>query len=49
VCDGHYSPRTLPLDLGGTPTHARALADALAGRGSTSAAGTGVVQAADER
>ncbi|MEV7342441.1 hypothetical protein [Streptomyces sp. NPDC093544] len=42
VCDGHYSPRTLPLDLGGTPAHARALAEALAGSGSVARAGAGV-------
>ncbi|MFJ2830962.1 hypothetical protein ACIPC1_25920 [Streptomyces sp. NPDC087263] len=41
VCDGQYSPRTLPLDLGGTPAHARALADALTGSGSVAGAGVG--------
>ncbi|MFI6336478.1 hypothetical protein [Streptomyces sp. NPDC050535] len=29
VCDGQYSPRVLPLYLGGDPAHAHALADAL--------------------
>ena len=54
VCDGHHSPRTLPLAQGCTPAQARALADALAGDGSggagargTAAAGPGAGQSSE--